>query len=423
MAGADETRFLEAMARHDAGHDRRQAASRAAGRAAFERLGFPGRKHEEWRFTPIARLTEPRPAPAESPDESLRALAAMRVEAVKSEFKGAGILVVLNGHPLVELSTVICSSDLPAPASIDDPFAAVNAAFTTHPVALRIASDRALPIVVFNLYAGAHAAYPRLHLELADAGAASIIELHEEIGEPADGLAVAMTTIAVGAGARLDHLLVERRLPARRLVALARFTQAARSEARSTVVTMGAGFVRNELRCDLNGELANSRLDGLYLVRSGELVDNHTALEHVVPHCESRELYKGILDGTGRGVFNGRIMVRKGAQKTVALQTNRNLVLSDEAVIDAKPQLEIFADDVKCSHGATVGQLDDEALFYLRSRGLSAPAARRLLLSAFAGEILDRIAAPGAAASLASALEAALQSNGNDEQDAQDENK
>jgi Fe-S cluster assembly protein SufD len=410
MAGPDETRFLETMALVNAIYDARHDAWRAAGRAAFERLGFPGRKDEEWRFTPIARLTETSPVAGAVPDERLLALAAKRVEAVRAEFDDAKILVLFNGHLLVDLSTVSFSSDLPVPSSIDEPFEAINAAFTVAPVVLRLTATRPSPLVILHLYADDGAAYPRLHLELDDGVAASLVEIHEEIGAPAAGLTVAMTTVSVGVGARLEHLLIEHRLPARRLVALTRLSQAARSEARTTAVTLGAGFVRNTLRVELAGEGAVARLDGLYLVRSGEFVDNHTAIEHALPHGESHELYKGILDGSGRGVFNGKIMVRKGAQKTVALQTNRNLVLSDEAVIDAKPQLEIFADDVKCTHGATVGQLDDEALFYLRSRGLSAPSARRLLLSAFAGEILAGIGVAGAAAVLMRELEEVMQS-------------
>jgi Fe-S cluster assembly protein SufD len=141
----------------------------------------------------------------------------------------------------------------------------------------------------------------------------------------------------------------------------------------------------------LDAEGADCTLNGLYLVDGTRHVDNHTAIDHTKPHGTSRELYKGILDGKSRGVFNGKVVVRPDAQKTDAQQTNRNILLSEDATIDTKPQLEIFADDVKCAHGAAVGQLDPQAVFYLRSRGLSPAAARRLLTYGFASEITSQI--------------------------------
>jgi Fe-S cluster assembly protein SufD len=153
--------------------------------------------------------------------------------------------------------------------------------------------------------------------------------------------------------------------------------------------------VRNDASAVLAGEGAHVDFDGVYLVDGSGLVDNHTTIDHATPHCTSHELYKGILDGKARAVFNGRIIVRLDAQKTDAKQTNRALLLSDDATINSNPQLEIFADDVKCTHGAAVGQLDDEALFYLRARGLTEQAARDMLIHAYAGEVLGRISVPG----------------------------
>ena len=141
----------------------------------------------------------------------------------------------------------------------------------------------------------------------------------------------------------------------------------------------------------LDGEGGECTLNGLYLVDGRRLVDNHTTIDHAQPHCDSHEVYKGILSGQAQGVFNGKVIVRPDAQKTDAKQTNRALLLSDDAQINTKPQLEIFADDVKCTHGAAVGQLDDDAIFYLRSRGLDVDQARTLLIEAFAGDILGRI--------------------------------
>ena len=156
-------------------------------------------------------------------------------------------------------------------------------------------------------------------------------------------------------------------------------------------VTLGGALVRNDVNAVLDGEGIHCTLNGLYLVDGRRLVDNHTTIDHAMPHCESHELYKGILDDSGRGVFNGKIFVRQDAQKTDAKQTNQVLLLSDDATIDTKPQLEIFADDVKCTHGATVGQIDAEALFYLRARGIGLEDARAMLVHAFASDIIDRV--------------------------------
>jgi Fe-S cluster assembly protein SufD len=162
------------------------------------------------------------------------------------------------------------------------------------------------------------------------------------------------------------------------------------SSVTSNSMTLGGALIRNSLTAVLDGEGAECTLNGLYLVSGKQHVDNHTHLEHAAPHCSSRELYKGILDGQSRGVFHGRILVRRGAQKTDSKQTNNNLLLSDEALINTKPQLEIYADDVKCTHGATIGQMDRDALFYLRSRGIGEQSARSLMVYAFASEIVQR---------------------------------
>ncbi|MGE5431151.1 MAG: Fe-S cluster assembly protein SufD, partial [Syntrophomonadaceae bacterium] len=159
----------------------------------------------------------------------------------------------------------------------------------------------------------------------------------------------------------------------------------------SFAFTYGGSLVRNDLNAVLGGEYAEANLNGLYLAEGKRHIDNHTVIDHAVPHCNSNELYKGILDDKGRGVFNGKVVVRKDAQKTQAYQSNKNLLLSRNAKIDTKPQLEIFADDVKCSHGATVGQLNEEAVFYLQSRGVGIEAAQSILINAFASDVTDLI--------------------------------
>ncbi len=175
----------------------------------------------------------------------------------------------------------------------------------------------------------------------------------------------------------------------------------------SHAITLGGGLVRNDIAAVLDAEGCACTLNGLYLASGEQHVDNHTLIDHARPHCESHELYKGILDDKAHGVFNGKIYVRQDAQKTDAKQTNQTLLLSDDATINTKPQLEIFADDVKCTHGATVGQLDAESIFYLRSRGIDLEAARALLTFAFANDIIRRVSVEPLRARLEDSLLAA----------------
>jgi Fe-S cluster assembly protein SufD len=160
----------------------------------------------------------------------------------------------------------------------------------------------------------------------------------------------------------------------------------------SHVLALGGALVRHDINVTLDGEGGENTLNGLFMATDQQHLDNHTRIDHAKPHCTSRELYKGILDGKGRGVFNGKIVVHKDAQHTDAMQTNKNLLLSPDASIDTKPQLEIFNNDVKCSHGSTIGRLDENSLFYLRTRGLGEADARSLLTYAFASEMVNRLA-------------------------------
>ena len=169
------------------------------------------------------------------------------------------------------------------------------------------------------------------------------------------------------------------------------FHQLDNSKVSSNLVTLNGGFIRNNLSVAINGEHCETALNGLYLVDGEQLVDNHTFIDHIKPNSSSSELFKGIIDNNGKAVFNGSIIVRKDSQKTTAFQTNRNILLTDDATINTKPNLQIFADDVKCSHGATVGQLDAESMFYLRARGISEDNARMLLMNAFAEEVAAKI--------------------------------
>ena len=200
-----------------------------------------------------------------------------------------------------------------------------------------------------------------------------------------------MTEVVLAENATLDHYKLQyESARAYHVGSLhVRAQRSARVAAHS--VSAGGALVRNDVVAVLDGEGVDCTLNGLYLADGQRLVDNHTTIDHARPHCGSREIYKGILADRAHGIFNGKIIVRPDAQKTDAKQTNRALLLSEDARINTKPQLEIFANDVKCTHGAAVGQLDDEALFYLRSRGLSEAAARHLLIRAFAADVLQRL--------------------------------
>jgi Fe-S cluster assembly protein SufD len=201
----------------------------------------------------------------------------------------------------------------------------------------------------------------------------------------------AVTEIVVGEGSVLEHQRVQFESAQAFHVGAIHAHLERSSNFVSNSVSFGGGLVRNGISAVLGGEGAEATLNGLYAGIGTQLVDNHTIIDHATPHCSSHELYKGILDNRSRGVFNGKIVVRKDAQKTDAKQTNKNLILSDDAMVDTKPQLEIFANDVRCTHGATIGQLDDDAIFYLRARGIGAEKARDMLIDAFASDVIDRI--------------------------------
>jgi Fe-S cluster assembly protein SufD len=231
---------------------------------------------------------------------------------------------------------------------------------------------------------------PRVLIVAEPGSHASLIESYAGLGQ-LPYLTNAVTEVILGEGAGLDHYRIQREGPSGFHVSTHRVHEAAGCAYTAGTVTLGGHLVRNHLTTVLDGEGVQSTLDGLYLVDGQDHVDSHTLVEHAQPGCSSHELYKGILSGQGTGVFRGRILVRPNAQKTDAYQSNRNLLLSPRAQVDTQPQLEIYADDVKCSHGGTVGQLDPEAIFYLRARGLGEDSAFRLLTHAFAGQVLERI--------------------------------
>jgi Fe-S cluster assembly protein SufD len=235
-----------------------------------------------------------------------------------------------------------------------------------------------------------HVSHPRSLLLLGAGSRATIVETHA--GMPGNVyLTNALTQVVLDEGATLEHYKVQNDTEAAFHIALLSARQAKGSRFSAHSVALGSSIARHDVKVALDGPGAKVDLNGLYLPHGEQLIDNPTTIEHAAPGCTSRALYKGVVDGHARGVFDGRIVVRPGAMKTDAKLTNKNLLLSETAQVDTRPRLEIFADDVKCAHGATVGQLAEDAVFYLRSRGIREEAARNLLTYAFAAEMLTLI--------------------------------
>ncbi len=378
----------------------------------FVELGFPSTRDEEWRFTNISPIasTEFRLAPtsklkAEVLDAFLYADAAFRLVIVNGRFSPE--LSRLSGLPaglkFGSLATAVTEqADVVGRylGQLADPnaraFAALNTAFTHDGAFVSIPDglvfDQPLQILFVSTSDGpvASMSHPRTLIVCGDHSQVQIVETYVS-AKGQKHFTNAVTEVVAGEHAVLDHYKVEEEsIDAFHIASM--HIHAARSSTVSThAFTLGGRIVRNDIVAILDGEGAECTLNGLYLADGERLVDTHTTIDHAKAHCPSHEIYKGILGGRARAVFNGKIIVRIDAQKTDAKQTNRALLLSDSATINTKPQLEIFADDVKCTHGAAIGQLDDDAIFYLRARGLTYLEARDMLIHAFAGEILERV--------------------------------
>ena len=299
---------------------------------------------------------------------------------------------------MVATEPELVESQLAQLAHFDDPsssFTALNTAFLQDGFVVRILDDTILEAPIHLLFVGTGdgdaMSHPRT---LVVVGTNSQVRLVESYVGVTDGASLtnAVTEVFVGDGAVVDHYKLLRESVEAFHVGSMHLRLGRSSTFSSHAITLGGAIARNEVIAELQGEGGECTLNGLYLANQKQLIDNHTTIHHAKPHCESHELYKGILDGQARAVFNGKIIVAIDAQKTDAKQSNKTLLLSDEAQINTKPELEIFADDVKCTHGATIGQLDTEALFYLRSRGLNLEQSRDILIHAFASDLIGHIA-------------------------------
>ena len=386
-------------------------ALREAAFARFSDLGLPASGDENWKYTSLAPLAQlpfaaARPGAA-SPDSLVRSLAAP--ESLQ--------LVFVDGHYRPELSSAAHESGGAFIASLRtalaerpgevgrelarhadfrrDSLTALNTAFLEDGAFIHLPADTFVGAPIHLLFVAtgggeATLSHPR---NLIVAGARSRAAVIETYAGPADAtyFTNAVTEVVLGEGAQVEHYKLQQEGARAFHVGLLQVTHGRDSRFSSHSLALGGALARNEVRALFSSEGGDCTLNGLYMGSGRQHLDNRTLIDHKSPRCTSRELYKGVLDGEAHGVFGGRVLVREDAQKTDARQINKNLLLSDGAVIDTKPQLEIFADDVKCAHGAAVGELDEDALFYLRSRGLSPQTARSLLTYAFASELVDSI--------------------------------
>lgn len=391
----------------------------------FAREGFPGRKHEEYRYldlTAIARggFTASSRAPADP-----RLLTALRSSS--SAFGAETVVVFVDGRYIASLSRVGAECrlhawtpdnedaapralhDEPVPA---DPMAAFAQAFTTDGVHIDVPSDRNAGVIhVLSIASGlggeSRIIAPRVDIRFGPFARATIVESFAGF-EAAPSLTVATTRVNLGSSANVEHVRVHDLPDTANVFTFTNTAVAADATYRARTFSFGGRLVRDTFGVSIDGSGAHADLIALYHAKGTQVIDHHTSIDHRVPEATSHQLYRTLVDDEGHAVFNGKIFVRQPAQKTAAEQLNRNLLLSPDARVDTKPQLEIFADDVRCTHGATVGQLQRDELFYLQSRAISPARARNMLIRAFANEAFARVSDADIRAALQARLDARL---------------
>ncbi|HXZ81806.1 MAG TPA: Fe-S cluster assembly protein SufD [Terriglobales bacterium] len=407
---------LEAFSEFDSRNQRQPAWLRELRARGFERFcqtGFPTTKDEDWRFTNVSSIAQTPFALASDPEKSfpVESTTPWRIPGAACQ------LVFVNGRftPVLsdfgKLPKGVKVSSLAQAIAEDgaeiqkhlgrylnierDAFCALNTAFIEDGAYIHLPRRTILDAPIYLLFISVagdvpQMSHPRNLIIAEDETEASVVEDYVSLGSGVFFSNV-VTELVAGEGAIISHHLIEREDKQAINVSTLRMQQARSANVSSHSVLLGGGLVRNNVHPVLAGEGGECLINGLFIGSGTQHIDNYMLVEHASPHCSSRQFYNGILDGHAHGVFHGRIIVHKDAQKTDAKQTNRNLLLSDDAQIDTKPQLEIYADDVKCTHGATIGQVEENALFYIRSRGVDEVTARKLLLLAFANECLDRM--------------------------------
>ncbi len=393
--------------RKSAFHQVRQSALQT-----FETLGFPTIRHEEWKYSNVKAML------AEQYNFDVgTALTAADLLPLQIPNLEGNILYFVNGHYRPDLSQIVSPDTHLQIKSFaqaqqtdaetiglhfsryadfqDSAFTALNTAFAQDGVFIRIPDNRTVaePVIVrFITDARTQnvASQPRNLLIVGRNSEVKVAESYRTLGNMAAFTNV-VTEVVMAADARLEHYRIQNESERAYHIGRTQVSQAENTHYYNATITLNGGFVRNDLNIVLAGQHSESHMYGLYMPNGKQHVDNHTLVDHAMPNCYSSELYKGILNDQGTGVFNGKIYVRPDAQKTNAYQSCKNVVLSPDASMNTKPQLEIYADDVKCSHGTTTGKMNEEALFYLQSRGIPKDAARTLLLYAFAEEVVSNI--------------------------------
>lgn len=387
------------------------AEMRENGRARFEKIGLPTTRDEPWRFTNTAPITAIKWVDAAGAEADAIDLTPFLIPDLD-----AALAVYVDGRYRADLSDlsglgegVICAPldealDRPGvgkrlgslSAAHDDGFTALNDARYTPGLYIEVPAGvtAARPIHILSVATRSDAtiaAHPRSLIVAGEHGRVQVIEHYNATSDEIVNLNNAVTEVIAADEAFVEHYLLERESEKAFNVSTLFIRQGARSTVHSHTVLLGGSIVRNNVIPTLAGENAHCLINGLYVAHNDQHLDNQMRVRHAAPNCESRQYYKGIMNDRSRGVFTGRITVDKAGQGTDAVQTNRNMLLSDDARVNARPQLEIYADDVKCTHGATTGRVDDEAVFYFRSRGLSEEVARAMLIYAFAAEGFDRM--------------------------------
>ncbi len=381
----------------------------------FNQLGFPTTKHEEWKYSNVRGLvnqTYEFQADSSLTAEDLAQLSIPNLE--------GNILYFINGVYNEALSSIVSPASelvlLPLAEAIkqypavvekhfnqytdqhENAFTALNTAFSFDGVFIYVPAKKVVekPIIlrfITDARQANVAAQPRNLIVVEKRAEVQIAEAYRSIGEHST-FTNAVTEIYVAEEANVDYYKVQNESDQAYHIGSTAVYQEGRSVFTANTVTANGGFVRNNLQIKIDGEFAEANMFGLYIPNAKQHIDNHTAVDHAKPNANSNELYKGILKDKSTGVFNGKIFVRQDAQKTNAFQSCKNVLVSDEASMNTKPQLEIWADDVKCSHGTTTGQLNHDALFYMQARGISKDAAKALLMLAFAQEVIDKMRIP-----------------------------
>ena len=397
----------------------------------FERHGLPSRKQEDWKYTSLWELGQQ--TFSHSPAEVV--LTNQQCEQV-ALLESAYRIVIVDGIYVAALSQLdnleTGLSIAPLSASLDsvEPYLnqqvdvnkaglnALNTLLMNEGAVINVAANAHIekPIELLIINSGRRenlATHLRNMVILEEGAQATLVEHYVGLQQNVPGFTDVVTEVVLAEKAILNHYKLQQESACSFHIATMAARQAAGSLWHTNNIALGGKLARTDLHSRLLGEQAHTTMDGLYLVKDEQLIDNHTRIDHEVPNTTSEEVYKGVLDGASHAIFNGKVIVHKDAQKTDANQSNCNLLLSRNCEIDSKPEMEIYADDVKCGHGSTVGQLDEDQLFFLRARGLDEVTARSLLTYAFAVEVLERIPAENIRQPLSNVIEQRLPRKGN----------